>query len=98
MNPSIPSANATPTALPLQVKVNKAANQKARKMWLICGILSPLLYVAMDICASMLYKDYSSFSQTVSELSAIGAPTRPLWVGMAIAFTLLMMAFGWGVW
>jgi hypothetical protein len=30
--------------------------------------------------------------------SAIGAPTRPLWVILAIAYTLLVVAFGWGVW
>ena len=42
--------------------------------------------------------DYSSASQTVSELSAIGAPTRSLWVSLAIPYTLLMAAFGYGVW
>jgi hypothetical protein len=45
----------------------------------------------------MLYEGYSTFSQTVSELSAIGAPTRQLWiVGVAI-YSVLLIAFGWGV-
>jgi hypothetical protein len=70
----------------------------AQKILLICGILSSLLYVAMNIIAAVLYEGYSSASQTVSELSAIGAPTRPLWVMLAIPYTLLAAAFGLGVW
>jgi hypothetical protein len=69
-----------------------------RKGLLVCGILSSLLYVAMNIMAAMLYEGYNSASQTVSELSAIGAPTRPLWVVLAIPYTLLVTAFGLGVW
>jgi hypothetical protein len=34
----------------------------------------------------------------VSELSAIGAPTRPVWVLAAAFYTILVTAFGWGVW
>jgi hypothetical protein len=37
-------------------------------------------------------------SQTVSELSAIGAPTRALWVVLGAVFAVLAAAFGWGVW
>jgi Protein of unknown function (DUF998) len=69
-----------------------------RKVLLVCGILSSLLYVAMNIIAAMLYEGYNSASQTVSELSAIGAPTRPLWLLLGIPYTLLATAFGWGVW
>lgn len=68
-----------------------------RKVLLVCGILSSLLYVAMNVFVSMQWEDYSSASQTVSELSAIDAPTRPLWVSLGIAYTLLVTAFGWGV-
>jgi hypothetical protein len=69
-----------------------------RKVLLVCGILSSLLYAAMMFIAAMLYEGYNSASQTVSELSAIGAPTRPLWVLLAIPYTLLAVAFGLGVW
>jgi hypothetical protein len=51
-----------------------------RKALLACGILSSLLYIAMNVFVPMRWQGYSSASQTVSELSAIGAPTRPLWV------------------
>jgi Protein of unknown function (DUF998) len=70
----------------------------ARKALLVCGIVSSLLYVAMNVFVAMQWKGYSSASQTISELSAIGAPTRPLWVSLGIAYTLLVTAFGWGVW
>jgi hypothetical protein len=70
----------------------------ARKVLLVCGILSSLLYIAMNVLGAMRYEGYSSISQTVSELSAIGAPTRPLWVSLGIAYALLVTAFGWGVW
>lgn len=68
-----------------------------RKILLICGILSSLLYVAMNVFMPLLYEGYSSVSQTVSELSAIGAPTRQLWVLLGTVYSLLVAAFGWGV-
>ena len=69
-----------------------------RKLLLICGILSSLLYVATDILLSMRYEGYSYTSQAVSELSAIGAPTRPLWIAMSIVYNPLVIAFGIGIW
>jgi hypothetical protein len=69
-----------------------------RKILLLCGLLSSVLYVAMNVFVPMQWEGYSSASQAVSELSAIDAPTRPLWVPLGIAYTLLLTAFGWGVW
>jgi hypothetical protein len=65
---------------------------------LLCGIVSSLLYAAMNVFVAAQWDSYSSASQTVSELSAVGAPTRPLWVSLAIVYSLLVAAFGWGVW
>jgi len=69
-----------------------------RTILLVCGILSSLLYVAMNVVVPMQWEGYSSVSQTVSELSAIGAPTRSLWVWLAVPYTILTAAFGLGVW
>ena len=69
-----------------------------RKALLVSGILSSLLYVAMTIFVAMQWEGYSSASQTISELSAIGAPTRSLWVLPGAVYTVLVTAFGWGVW
>jgi len=51
----------------------------------------------MLVFVAMRWEGYSSASQTVSELSAIGAPTRSLWVPLGAVYTLLVTAFGWGV-
>jgi hypothetical membrane protein len=70
-----------------------------RKVLLVCGILSSLLYVGIDILAAMQWEGYSYTSQAFSELTAIEAPTRPLMVfGNAIPYSLLVMAFAVGVW
>jgi hypothetical protein len=69
-----------------------------RKILLLCGILASMLYVAMNIFIPMRWEGYSSASQTVSELSAVDAPTRPLWFVLGIIYALFMTAFGFGVW
>ena len=51
----------------------------------------------MNIFVAMQYQGYNSASYTVSELSAIGAPTRSLWTGWAFLYTFLVIAFGWGI-
>jgi hypothetical protein len=69
-----------------------------RNILLSCGILSSLFYIAMNIFIPMYFTGYSLSSHTVSELSAIDAPTRSLWVSLAMVYILLFAAFGLGVW
>jgi hypothetical membrane protein len=71
---------------------------KLRNVLLISGILASLLYVATDILAGMLWEGYRFSSQAISELSAIGAPTRPLVVTLGIIYDVLLIAFGFCVW
>ena len=68
-----------------------------RKVLLACGILSSLLYAAMTAMIAMQWQGYDSASQTISELSAIGAPTRSVWSAWGAVYTVLVIAFGWGV-
>ena len=65
---------------------------------LICGIVAAVLYFAMNVFVPLQWQGYSFASQVISELSAIDAPTRSLWVPLGIAYGVLMVAFGWGVW
>ena len=67
-----------------------------RTALLFCGVLSSLLYGAMVMFIQ--FKGYDSVSQTVSELSAIGTPTRPMWLILGSLFDALLTAFGIGVW
>jgi hypothetical membrane protein len=61
-------------------------------------LITSLLYVSTDILAGMLWEGYSFTSQAISELSAIGAPTRPLVVTLGIIYDVLLIAFGLCVW
>ena len=89
--PAVPRASAAP--------VRAAAPASLRKLLLVCGILSSLLYVSVDIFAANQWEGYSYVSQAFSELTAIEAPTRPLMVvANAIPYTLLVLAFAAGVW
>ena len=69
-----------------------------QKALLFCGILAPLLRVATDVLAAMWYPGYSYIDQTMSQLAAIGAPTRPFQVALLALFSVLVIAFGIGVW
>jgi hypothetical protein len=68
------------------------------KLLFVCGILSSLLYVAANIFVPMQYPGYSLAFHTVSELSAIGTPTRQLWVQLLSVYSILVVSFGWGIW
>jgi Protein of unknown function (DUF998) len=68
-----------------------------RKVLLVCGILASLLYVASDIVAAIRWEGYSYIDQSVSELRASGAPTRPLLVPILLLYAMLEIAFGLGV-
>ena len=69
----------------------------ARRVLLACGIAFAILWIGMDIAASLLYDGYSYRDQTVSELSAIDAPTRPFWFALGTLWSLLVIAFAVGV-
>lgn len=69
-----------------------------RKVLLACGIVSSLVYLSIDLAALLRYPGYDVFSQTISELSAIGAPSRSLVVALGAAYDVLLIAFGVGIW
>jgi phosphotransferase system glucose/maltose/N-acetylglucosamine-specific IIC component len=82
----------------IQIKKQSEASKTTLKFLLACGIISSLLYVAANIIVPPFYSGYDPASQTVSELSAIGAPTRILWAILVTPYILLMIAFSIGVW
>jgi hypothetical protein len=47
-----------------------------RTALLICGALAAIWWVLIDVFGSLRYPGYSYVDQTISELSAVGAPTR----------------------
>jgi hypothetical protein len=74
----------------------KRSLARARKPLLVCGIAASLLYAAAIWV--IRYDGYSPISQTVSELSAWGISTRPLWTVLGTLYDALMIAFAVGVW
>lgn len=69
-----------------------------KRILLLCGVLSPLLYAVADALAGLYWGGYSFRDQTISELGAIGAPSRFLFTSLLIPTYLLLVVFGVGVW
>lgn len=71
-----------------------------RRLLLGCGAISSLLYLAsIDVIVPLRYAGYHDFvSQMVSELMAVGAPTRSLLIWLFTPYNLLVFAFAAGVW
>ena len=70
-----------------------------RKILLGCGIVSSVLYIAVDILGTLRYPGYRYTEQQFSELTAQGSPVRPLMIALnLIPYTLLVAAFAVGVW
>src|SRR5215204_1013844 len=68
-----------------------------RQVLLVCGIVSSILYAATDVLGGMRYEGYSFTSQAVSELMAVGAPSESLVDPLFVAYGVLALAFGVGV-
>lgn len=85
------------TAPPLHAGKELRPLTLGREVLLACGIAAFVLYAAMDLVSGLSWPGYSFASQAISELSALGAPTRPLWVALGYVFTLLSLAFAAGV-
>ncbi len=81
-------------------KVGSAVTRRSmvRKVLLVCGVISFPLYFTGHIVAGMQLEGYSHIDQMVSELNAVGAPTRPLVLAFGIVYEALVIAFGIGVW
>jgi len=70
-----------------------------RKALLACGIVGPIGLIVWDVVGSLRYPGYSYVDQTISELSAQGAPTRTFTlVVSSVPYGVLMTAFGAGIW
>jgi hypothetical protein len=69
------------------------------RLLLGCGILAAPLFILTDItAATFIYPGYDYTAQQVSELSAIGAPSRDFWMVMGYPYNLLTVALAAGLW
>ena len=65
---------------------------------LACGVISSILYGLIDLFAGLSYDGYSFYSQTISELGAVGAP-KPSWLSpLFLLYSAMMFVFAASVW
>jgi len=69
-----------------------------RKTLLFCGILAALIYIGRDLAAWLSYPGYDFANQVVSELSAIGVPSRGIDAAFGWAYGVLTLLFSAGIW
>lgn len=81
------------------VRRRRTETAMLRKILLACGVISSLIYIGADLMAAFLYPAAHSFTaQALSELTAIGAPTKTLVEPIFIGYDLLVIAFAIGLW
>jgi Protein of unknown function (DUF998) len=80
------------------VVVGAWRSRTASKPLLIAGIASVSVYALGDLLSGLLYQGYSFKDQTISELTALGSPVRPLMLAFMTAHGLLLIAFAVGIW
>jgi hypothetical protein len=80
------------------MKTSSFRSDTIQKALLVCGVIGPLLKVGTDLLAGNLWDGYNFTSRSISDLSAIGAPTRSLVVPLDLIADVLLIAFALGVW
>jgi len=68
-----------------------------RKLFFLCGMLSPIVYLFMTILGAVMWPDYSHIYHSVSELLERGAPNKILLDILLSTFSMLGLLFGIGV-
>ncbi|HJQ65408.1 MAG TPA: DUF998 domain-containing protein [Gemmatimonadales bacterium] len=94
------TAHGAATALtkPTAMQSESVGLTTLQQVLLGCGVFSALFYAAMNVVVPLQWEGYSLAARVVSELSAIDAPTRPMWVALGVVYAVLAIAFGCGVW
>lgn len=70
------------------------AGTKELRALLACGLISSLLYLITDFLGGLRYQGYSFASQAISELGAVGAPSKAFVDPLFAGYDLLAVAFG----
>jgi hypothetical protein len=69
----------------------------ALKLSLLSGIISPILYICIDIIGILSWKGYNYVSQSISDLPGIGSPIRNIMVPLYVICYIFLLFFGLGV-
>ena len=70
----------------------------SNRILLLCGVISPVVYVVGTVLGAALRPGYSHITDTVSELMSPGSPNKPLMHTLFTASAVFSTLFGVGVW
>ena len=65
----------------------------ASRSLLGAGVVATLVYVSNDFVTSARFPHYGMLDQAISELSAVGAPTKALWDTISVFYTIALLLF-----
>ena len=85
------SRSAAPTA------ATARSRNRLQDNLLVCGTLAAFVYLLTDVLGSLRYPGYDFTSQGISELMAVGAPTKLLVDSIFFVYGLLAIGFAIGV-
>lgn len=68
-----------------------------KKIYTICGILAPILYLITVIIGGLLRPGYSHTSQAISELVEFQAPNKAFLDSLFLVYNIFMVIFGYGM-
>jgi len=71
----------------------KRSRDLQRKVLLACGLGSSATYVVANVAGALRGRGYSTVNQSVSELTAIGAPSRAIALPIFVVSDALALAF-----
>jgi hypothetical protein len=71
---------------------------RVRTSLLACGVASSLVYFTFLVLGPMRWPAYSTVSQSISELSAIDAPSRSLVAPLGMIYNALTVVYSFGLW
>ena len=87
----VPQAQSAPATAPAR------AGTRLQDNLLVCGILAALVYILTDVLGALRYPGYDFTAQAISELMAVGAPTKHLVDSIFAVYGVLTLAFAIGV-
>ena len=80
-----------------QRRARPLAGGTTQQALLLCGIGAACFYVVGDLLGAAQWRAYHMETQTILELSAIDAPSRPVVVPLMLISSLFTIAFGIGI-
>lgn len=69
----------------------------SRRLLLHCGLIAPLLFIALTILGGTIRTGYSHLSDTISELFSPGSPHKALLDPLHTLYAILLVLFGIGI-